>query len=108
MPKNVGLDENVRIMIRSLVEAQTAVDCALNESDCNERIRYLSVVELHFKRVQTVTKVLYDYSTNNTKGCRFISTNQRIELIDKMYSIGKQLYRWINSTRKEAANDASK
>lgn len=97
-PKNVGVQEDVKIIVNAIVEAQTAVHIALVTEALKQRLDFLDVVVMNMTKVKTITKVLSEYSSSVERGKHVISKKARVRLLDIMTQIGNDLGRWRNST----------
>lgn len=97
-PKNVGVQEDVKIIVNAIVEAQTAVHIALVTEALKQRLDFLDVVVMNMTKVKTITKVLSEYSSDVERGKHVISKKARVRLLDIMTQIGNDLGRWRNST----------
>ena len=97
-PKNTGVQEDVKIIVNAIVEAQTAVHLALVTEALRQRLDFLDVVVMNMTKVKTITKVLSEYSSSAERGKHVISKKARVRLLDIMNQIGNDLGRWRNST----------
>jgi len=97
-PKNPCVQEDVRILVNAVVEAQVAVHWALMTEALSQRLDFLDVVVMNMTKVKTITKVLSEYSSDVERGKHVISKKGRVRLLDIMSQIGNELGRWRNST----------
>lgn len=101
IPKDFALRQLGERMLNEMTDALTACNLALQTQDLPQRLELISLVKLHMATVQSVSKVLVEYSSRTGNVRRVISQPQRAELLKMMTSIGSQLSRWAASTKNQ-------
>lgn len=107
-PKEQGVRVNVKIIIESIIDAQTAIAIALNCENLKQKFDLLDVVVMNMTKIKSCTKVLTEYSSGSEKANRIITKKQRIRLLDIMSQIGTELGRWRNKTAAAISKTAAK
>lgn len=106
-PKDFALRSLGERMLNELSDSLTACALALKTQDLSQRLELINLVELHITSVQSISKVLVEFSSREGNVKRIISQKQRATLLKAMCSIGNQLARWGKSTEsalKKASN----
>lgn len=97
-PKDFALRQLGERMLNEMTDALTACGLALKTGDFGQRLELINLVKLHIETVQSISKVLVEYSSREGNKHRVISQKQRASFILAMTSIGSQLARWAKST----------
>jgi len=97
-PKQPVIREDVRLLVSSIVQAQTATAIALNAEILKQRLDLIDVVLMNMTNVKSITKVITEYSSKSGNGIRVITKKQRVALLDIMTTIGVELGKWRNKT----------
>lgn len=105
IPKDFALRELGGRMLNEITDSLTACSLALQTSDLNNRLELINLVRLHMTTVQTLSKVMVEFSSREGNIRRIISPKQRASMMVMMTSIGSQIARWAKST--ETALQAS-
>lgn len=100
-PKDFALRNLGERMLNEMLDALTSCNLALQTSDINQRLELISLVKFHITTVQSISKVLIEFSSREGNIKRVISQKQRAAFLVMMTSIGSQLARWNNSTHKQ-------
>lgn len=98
-PKDFALRQLGERMLNELTDALTAVALALQTQELSQRLELINLVKLHITTVQSISKVLVEYSSREGNVKRIISQKQRVSLLASMTTIGGQLARWAKSTQ---------
>lgn len=98
-PKDFALRQLGERMLNELTDALTAVALALQTQELSQRLELINLVKLHITTVQSISKVLVEYSSREGNVKRIISQKQRASLLASMTTIGGQLARWAKSTQ---------
>ena len=99
IPKDFALRTIGDRMMNELTDALTSCSLALQTIDLNQRLDFISLVKLHITTVQSLSKVLVEYSSREGNTTRIISYKQRAALLKSMTIIGSQIARWMTSTQ---------
>ena len=99
IPKDFALRNLGERLQNELLDAMTACSLALQSPDLAQRLELINLVKLHITSVQSITKVLVEFSSREGNVRRVISQKQRVALLKAMSSIGGQLSRWAKSTQ---------
>lgn len=97
-PKDFALRGLGERMLNELMDSLTACALALKTQDLSQRLELINLTKLHITTVQSISKVLVEYSSREGNVKRLISQKQRAALLVSMTSIGSQLARWAKST----------
>lgn len=97
-PKQPMMQADIKLLAENIMQAQSAVALALNTADIKQRLDFLDVVLMSMTNVKSITKVLTEYSAHSDKGCRVISKQQRVRMLDIMTVVGNELGRWHSKT----------
>ena len=100
-PKTVPVQADIKLLMESIMNAQSAVAFALNEENPVRKFDFLDVVNMSMTNVKSITKVLTEYSSSMERGKHVISKPSRVRLLDIMTQIGDELGRWRNKTLKK-------
>lgn len=106
-PKDFALRGLGERMLNELTDSLTACALALKTQDLSQRLELINLTKLHIATVQSISRVLVEYSSREGNTKRIISQKQRAALLVSMTSIGGQLARWAKSTEsalKKASN----
>lgn len=98
-PKDFALRQLGERMLNELTDALTAVALALQTQELSQRLELINLVKLHITTVQSISKVLVEYSSREGNVKRIISQKQCASLLASMTTIGGQLARWAKSTQ---------
>ena len=98
IPKDFALRGLGERMLNELLDALTACNLALQCKDLQHRLELINIVKLHITTVQSISKVLVEYSSREGNVRRIISQKQRASMLVSMTSIGSQLSKWAKST----------
>lgn len=104
-PKEVGVEFDIDEFLRNVIEAQTSVSFALEESNPKQRSDYLDIVAMNMGNVKSITKVLTEYSSSKVDGGHVITKSKRVRLLSIMSQISEELGRWRNKTLKKIEYD---
>lgn len=105
IPKDFALRILGERMLNELLDSLTACNLALQTPELQSRLELINLIKLHMTTVQSISKVLVEYSSREGTSIRVISQKQRASMLVSMTSIGSQLSRWARST--EAALNSS-
>lgn len=97
-PKDFALRGLGERMLNELTDSLTACALALKTQDLSQCLELINLTKLHITTVQSISKVLVEYSSREGNTKRIISQKQRAALLVSMTSIGGQLARWAKST----------
>lgn len=97
-PKDFALRGLGERMLNDLTDSLTACALALKTQDLSQRLELINLTKLHVTTVQSISRVLVEYSSREGNTKRIISQKQRAALLVSMTSIGSQLARWAKST----------
>ena len=97
-PKDFALRTLGERMLNELTEALTACGLALKTQDLGDRLELIKILKLHIETVQSISRVLMEYSSREGNVKRVISLKQRAFYLKAMCSIGAQIGKWANST----------
>lgn len=98
IPKDFALRELGKRMLDEITDSLTACNLALQAKDLNNRLELINLIRLHMTSVQTISKVLVEFSSREGNAKRVISQKQRASMLVMMTSIGSQIARWAKST----------
>ena len=98
IPKDFALRELGKRMLDEITDSLTACNLALQTKDLNNRLELINLIRLHMTSVQTISKVLVEFSSREGNAKRIISKKQRASMLVMMTSIGSQIARWAKST----------
>ncbi len=98
IPKDFALRELGKRMLDEITDSLTACNLALQTKDLNNRLELINLIRLHMTSVQTISKVLVEFSSREGNVKRVISQKQRASMLVMMTSIGSQIARWTKST----------
>lgn len=95
-PKSAPIQEDVKLLIENVVNAQSAVAMALTTTSPTQRLDFLDMVVMCMANIKSITKVLTEYSSVSKS--RVISKSSRVRLLELMTQIGCELGSWRNKT----------
>lgn len=98
IPKDFAVRKLGERMQNEMLDALTACALALQTSELSQRLDLINLVRLHITNVQSVSRVLVEYSSREGNIKRVISQKQRAALLVMMSTIGNQIARWAKST----------
>lgn len=98
IPKDFALRKLGERMLDEMTDALTACNLALQTRELHQRLELINLVKLHLTTVQSVSKVMVEFSSREGNTRRIISQKQRAALMKMMTAIGCQLARWAKST----------
>ena len=99
IPKDFALRNLGERLQNELLDAMTACSLALQTPDLHQRLELINLVKLHITAIQSITKVLIEFSSREGNVRRVISQKQRVALLKAMSTIVGQLSRWAKSTQ---------
>ena len=99
IPNDFALRKLGERMQNEMLDAMTACSLALQTQDLTQRLELINLVKLHITSVQSVSKILVEFSSRGGNAKRVISLRQREALLKMMSSIGGQLSRWAGATK---------
>lgn len=99
IPKDFALRQLGERMQNEILDAMTACSLALQMQDLHQRLELINLIKLHIVSVQSISKVLVEFSSREGNVRRVISLRQRDALLRMMSSIGGQLSRWASATQ---------
>lgn len=99
IPKDFALRCLGKRMLNDMNDALTACNLAYQSQDLSQRLELINLVKLHITSVQSISKVLVEFSSREGNAKRIISQKQRANMLVMMTSIGNQIARWANSTK---------
>lgn len=100
-PKEPAVQEDIRLFLENTINAQSAVELALNEPSPRQKSDLLDVVSLSMSNVRTIAKALTEYSSFDSQNRHVITKGRRVVFLDLMYQIGNELGRWRKKTARE-------
>lgn len=107
-PKNEVVREDIRLLVRNITEAQSAVTMALQAQSARQRLDLIDVVVMDMTNIKSITKVLTQYSEDHDRGKHVITKSARIGMLDMMTQIGTELGSWHNKTLRRTEEEAAK
>ena len=98
-PKDFALRNLGERLQNELLDAMTSCSLALHTPDLAQRLELINLIKIHITSVQSITKVLVEFSSRSGEKKRVISQNQRVALMKSMSVIGNQISRWSSATQ---------